>query len=1273
MPCLPLVANIDVNIRSNSTVNLAKGSKTTNTPYGYFVSDFGKSSIKGFDKIDLSAYPNKHLLVGYGVYDINQENCRYLDVPSNSNFDIDFNNRTVIGDNTFGISRNKYTYSECLSKVAQYSGFVFTPKDASQYAIVNNRLKLQDKDTWIGYTRKNCTAPYLNDEHFEQSYEDFLHKNEVCTAMRRFTVKPKETSVWMRRDSSETHYCPIKIASPDYLRPIKFCMPWWRVERQWHLSDNDDTVEYNGKMYDFKYMQYIIDYPIDKTICIQKKVIANNPYYGFITNPKTYEETCESYSYYKESPACAMDISLPICQINECKGTVMDTCRKKTSFSPAPKDYKLGFVIKDGVRTKIKVKDKITVHVYDCPIPSVSASTCLKKARVSVFPAECGNNCSKFTDCLRDSNTTAKKCLKDFPCEKNYGSVDNIQFDSEGIATALKGMCKDGITEVTAPIEIKSVKKEVCEEFNLIKKTTVRQKTCISESISSKKTVSTAITEKDSYSNNKRCIRINNLEESRPSINTVFQYETYGFYNIDIVKAQIDGNETRTDTNSSSLFMQYNSQLTLKPFGKDFSRTVNSTKMEEMLAKCETILPQANMTKRADLLANSFPTSQPDIKGFLRTNTAPNVDKCPSGYTLKNQRCEKTACTGTYKVGSDSCQRGTFSCAYPAKRTGNTCIQSSFYSYPIIAVSSAQEASFSSIPSSTGLQAIKKNVKYDDYDFASLGIANSSDLEKLSIFGGDFIVGDIFSSVADDTSSDIVEAVTKDSKTSEECDLIAKCASGKVISNSSNCHIEIGGLPAQKEDPTTVAKYVPPSLSTLPHGSGTLVSNFNGYSDIYSIQEYTEGDFGYYTNYSSAFPKNNVVKVKNREVFPIINNRSVPSILNYNYSVQATTQMTKHRSPDSYNGYNRGYSLEPRAGAQSVLTQLLLGNDTADGIATNIGDNNGVAAVLGLATLGVSEIVMMFGQKMRYGWYKSHHTISKNIPARYVANVYNYDTRAIFQDKFIYDKKEIFTGTLKKGDFLIMRDNIKKEKKSSLELEGYSSGDITKMTSSSAEKWNPSWSMNIHWWQGRAKKTTNKSSSGNIDITKKLNTVYMGATNTVSIIVPYSGDYEVTAYDKFDNVLATTNILKENFISGTSDNGNATEYYAKVQFAKADNFNISIGQNKKNLSGSCLSSDYVEWGGGVSGIYYEENVPDLGSICNKSTDEYVLAHSAVKLTVRALNSPVSFKIKLKKPMPFANRVILVNFMNLEDRKYECFTSIKPCTISSTSTKTSENK
>jgi len=46
-------------------------------------------------------------------------------------------------------------------------------------------------------------------------------------------------------------------------------------------------------------------------------------------------------------------------------------------------------------------------------------------------------------------------------------------------------------------------------------------------------------------------------------------------------------------------------------------------------------------------------------------------------------------------------------------------------------------------------------------------------------------------------------------------------------------------------------------------------------------------------------------------------------------------------------------------------------------------------------------------------------------------------------------------------------------------------------------------------------------------------------------------------------------------------------------------------------------------------------------------------------------------IKLKKPMPYPNRIILVNLMQLENRKYECWTDIETCTVSNIDSNTLE--
>jgi len=595
--------------RENSTIQLMNGSKYTNTPYGYYKEQLSKSSFKAFDKLDLSKYPKKQVFVGYGLYDKEEKNCRYLDVPSNINLPVDFENITTIGNNTYAISRARQTYSECKALALQYSGIVYTPYSPSEYIAVNDAVTNSAnggiaKDFWIGYSKKDCNSEYLNDQGYEQSYKNFKYKHEMCNANNLYTYKKANSNYWNRTSSSDMHYCVIKITSNDYLRPIKVCAPWWRVERTWKLDKNDKIFEFNGVKYDFRYMRYLIDYPEEKTICTKV-----NPEY--LKNRHHFTYTCNSYDSISASAACVADISLPQCHVDQCAGYAEKTCVKKDSFAPF-KNYDVGYIVKNGVQTKVKTKDNKIINVYDCPPPPLASDKCLNKEVVDVFPAECPNSkCGELSSCLQGSKHTHDECIKLFPCEKIYGSVDNIIY-KDGIAYGLGGVCSDG-SSVTALIKRKKSSKKVCEEYNLVKETNTTEKSCISYSTSSNKIVSSSITDKDIYQDDPRCIRTNNIEKARPSIKSVISYENKGFFKTSIEKVFADGTTDGNELNATQYLLAASS-IVLKPH--ESSPTSHPLDTNDTAGQfCKNAFSDAWYNKRYSVLKNA------DIQGFLYNAT----------------------------------------------------------------------------------------------------------------------------------------------------------------------------------------------------------------------------------------------------------------------------------------------------------------------------------------------------------------------------------------------------------------------------------------------------------------------------------------------------------------------------------------------------------------------------------------------------------------------------------------------------------------------------
>lgn len=1334
---------IDKYLRDGSSVNLLQGSKVNDMPYGYYIPKFSKSSIKAFSQQDFSAYGDKKIFIGYGTYDINDENCRYLDIPENKTLPIAFEKIYSTSNETYAISRDKMTYASCLAKTGGYSGYIFAPSSTIEAGNIYRNFGL-DKDVWIGYSRNNCGSAYLNTEGNEQNYENFLNPIEICDENKRFAYKIANDLHWDRVAQSELHYCPIKIASNDYLRPIKVCLPWWRVERQWKLEGSDDRFEYDGQSYDFSYARYLMDYPMEKTICTQinnnplaissnfkssirvktldenKQVIfktvdvscvASNPNiiseydYGVqfsascslpsssqsynytditfectntdsndsistancIQKAPSFEVTCQSYDDIKKSPICISDISDPICHVDECKGYIKDAC-VKTSTIAQQKEYDYGYILVDNVETKVKVRQNKQISSYQCPPPNKSNDHCLAKSVVNVFPKHCPNpatgqpsQCDELSNCLRNKENTLEQCKASFYCEKNYGSADNILYDANGVAYALGGVCKDGATQIEALIEIKDNIKRTCLSYNEVNSTMESIKSCLSEATPSNYTLSSSITEDDIYKDNNNCVRTNNIEEARPTVQTVFDYTTKGFFKTAIQKAYIDNTETTHDSNASTEYVLAASSLKLEPM--DFNVPTETPTLattytpEEQF--CKDTFSDAFMGR---FLTESESEPYPALMGILDEKVSGgNLEKCRTTATLLNDRCQYNiaACGSyTYDNTNDVCRDAggnikPFNCADYSLRDKNICYEEKWYKYPLIAISS-DKGTCDSYTSSLGfLKNTNGNVFYEDYNFEAIGITQSQiNSKSFCIMGGNPIKGDEQFSVIK-KSLDNVYYTTSNSITKSSCEAIANCFSGDIISDYSSISSQQCTILANDETDTEqidINVSLPNPLTVpLTEASGTFIGDINGYSDVFGIQEYTDGEFGYASNYIFRLPQNNIVLLDGKEISPIIEQSPITYKIKYDYSQAQHNQITKNRTPDNHAGSASGFfpTMHTYVGDNRVFGSTFLSNITEWAMYP----------------------VMIFGSKQKWGWYDSFYNLYQPVEAttKYYPNLYGYDPR--FYDTttatLVWTKQDIHSGTMKEGAYTAFRNSDIQAKKDTFSIYGFSDDTINTLLISSNEKNAIGWP-GIKWYQSSAKKTNTSSASGTTYPTKPINTIFMGAVNSLSIVVPYKGEYEVRAFDKYNNLLATKKVEEQNFIKGApSTTGNIAHTYAKVQMATANDFNIAPGQNRNLNDGGCISSNFVEWGGGVSGAYYEQGVPDIGmgSDCFKSNDNYVLDHSAVRVTINAVNSPIVFNVRLKKPMPFPNRIVLVNLDNEETRKYQCWTSTEKCDVS----------
>jgi len=179
----------------------------------------------------------------------------------------------------------------------------------------------------------------------------------------------------------------------------------------------------------------------------------------------------------------------------------------------------------------------------------------------------------------------------------------------------------------------------------------------------------------------------------------------------------------------------------------------------------------------------------------------------------------------------------------------------------------------------------------------------------------------------------------------------------------------------------------------------------------------------------------------------------------------------------------------------------------------------------------------------------------------------------------------------------------------------------------------------------------------NIQPVKKLTaSYYMGAVNSLVIVVPYLGDYKIQAYDKYDNLLAER-IIHESDFGGITTAGALK--YSQVNFGQVMGLADGILEGDNNRA--CRNDRAVEWGGGVSGVFYESQRTDFSRECQKSNDKYVLEHSMTKIVVIPLNSnDQKYTYNLSAPMPYPNRIWIETLDKKEERNYICYEDFGEC-------------
>lgn len=1214
-----LLADVIPNNVNEDTID---STKVTTMPYGFYKEKMEGGTYKVINKEDMSGYEEKRIFSGYGVYDIEEQNCKYIENSDNKlYFKTDFEKIKVFDNNTFAISRSKMTYPQCVAMTARYVGEVYAPKSAVENNAIS-RGEYLDDETWIGISKAGCDYEYVNSEGIEQGYSNFKYPANPCAETSLNVYKERGTTLWRRTNKDTTRKCVIRIKTNDYLKPIKICAPWWRVESTF-LNKNKETQIWGGKEIDLSNF-LMPDVPQRVSICTQRQEPDQNE------DPNaTKEYQCKKY-YSRtagggNSGQCMDEPIQPACLVNECAGYIENNCKKKEELE-GYKDYTWGYIVKDGVETRVKMNDQIRTYVYECPLNNPYANNCIKREDVVVFPKECpSSRCDELRACIQSKEHTPEYCRETYYCEKVYG--DNRftpVYDGSGNIQALRAKCTMGDNDPSNDTIIENDQiREItysqtdCVRYELIEEEKTEIKKCLSVKNKVIYSFPASITEPDIYANDPDCVRTNNIEDARPYVDVVFDYINRGFFTTVIQKAYISGEDNSTYHVPDALNMLPYQIPNLK--AEVFTSESNATVVTD-----ESVVTQEE--------CNAYFYDDQWIQNRLEPMFA-DSDIRPQGVIAKSNPLAPYPFLTVVRT--------SLTCEDAANKMGQT--------------------------------SVLEEIEYEDYPFADLGIISNEDLRTDNIFtryctlsdtklNGD----DIIRFIKTDVSAGTVEMSTTSANPvdQQQCEKYVACLGLNMTTNYSGDEAKSCDMDDEDNDPPVDLDPAEPIRTAFVETNGSMATSLDGTKDMIVIEEYAPGRFGYLSNHRLQLPKNNIVKMNGREIFPMIPQSAILEPLDYKWDVYVYKETVKNKDPKQVTPYFEMLAWGSTDPGGNGSMENNYGAAAATGLAVGVGAAVVMAplAATGVGLLAVA-IILMFAGNKRFGYIKTHWFITKTLSAEkaYVANPYGYDFRLYdpATRTYTYEYAKFQSANMEKGDIEKVVRDYAFVKKNALIFSGYSEDliDSTLLRPCEANFGCIGYPGKVKWYKFSGRKTNTTTDAGEQGIEKQVNTIYMGATNTVTIFVPYKGDYEVVALDANKNILGQHIITEGSFIDAGID-----KYpFAKIMFSLSDKFALAAGMKRGTTSDACLYDNFVEWGGGVSGVYYEERTPD-GHNCAKSNDAHVQSFSAHYIRFKPVDTNKYFEVKLKKPMPFANRFYLVSLGLLENREYECYQlEGEPCT------------
>lgn len=1253
---LPLfaLATVTETRTQDEAADIRFGQTPSDIPTGGLIRDLKNMNVTPFENADVSAHADKHVYIGYGVYDPDGEHCANADVGSIDGTDPVQTGRfseasfKTFNGHSYLLSQQNFTYAQCRTIANNYYGYPASITSEGENDFL--RQEYGAEPFWVGLKKAAPTEPYINARGDRQDYFNF-NIEDASWASNKANVLSVD-GAWIKADGSGTAKCLVEFESEDYKRPVKICAPWWSIERTYARPADSrylvPSVDNQGNPTTIDIRKFNqADYPKRISVCTQREAAPAG-----VSPGDKIEVTCNSYYDITRSPKCQANPQQDLCFVNECRGAIVNSCDLIDTID-APKGYGVETVLdKNGQETRVKRQVGVKMHKYSCDAFNVQ-SPCLSRQEITMLPQPCPGT-------HMDPNDPNSRPIR------VYGSPSQVRYAADGTLEKVYGICPDG-SRVEVPFDTLARDTRICLRYDWIEQNSTWSERCTQERPYRDVTVSTSLTEHDTYEGDPNCVRLNNIEEAQPDRETFITYRQKGYADMTLKKAYIEGttsSDWAVDIGTGYIehvlsHMQWDgdnaNDIGMNP--PPLTAT-QQAELQDLMIDCDESLAVNEGHKRFyfDFLVHFMHDTMIGDLGFVK-NLKFGADDNFRMLDVDNV---------TWSQCQDINSRIESHNPYPV-------IGSGIDAEPVLTLvfPTPADRNWTSM-TSTQINNIQNQLDSQGWRLSDFGVRITDMIrpeDPPTVKGKCPIIMWVpFEKYALQDISGTNSRFRGKTYTAvpfENCLKIAYCAQANLLnpmpfSGSQECNIEVGGATSNAVDyvdnrvrakldefaeenraniktPLAV-RHMDEDGAFLPIAEAPLA--IDGTHEIFFIQEYVKPlrGWGYLPSYNFLAYTSSQVKANGHLIWPVHPYPKMREKLYFDWSNWRKTHHFKGAKSDflgasAFVGEQGGFKDRPESYAYALLSG-------------------------GGATFLSAVILAFTGDQKEFEANVKAKAYGKVSDLRhYRSNYYpQYESRSPLSGKIMYSQLDYATnGRANHNDEGVFYDAVKKIIDDFMEtLNVY---DPSAQPFHTYYPLRTLFALNLgypglDWWNVWARKTRGpKEDHGTLDLGRYVTTHYMGGTNGLAIVVPYVGDYELQAFDANGIEISTAEVRESDF--GLIAQNYTNERAAQIVFGK--NMNIVVS------SPSCRFEEMVLVGGGVSGGYYEVDDPySPYNGCREADHQYVEEHAIKQIKVKVKNTDKFYVLDLDYPMPYANRAFLVTYHLKQDKMYRCFDDFTQC-------------